>query len=114
MPPLFDENQQLDESKLGDSCDNKYPRSHKAMLISQGFNPETGYLITSVEHCTQAETTDNITVAKCSASEEDSDTKRNKKRSKNFKEREDNDKKHSKKISSLYCSLHGENNLKIG
>ena len=41
MPPLFDENQQLDESELVDSITNKAPRSHKAMLISQGFNPET-------------------------------------------------------------------------
>ena len=51
---------------------------------------------------------DNISVAKFSASDEDSDTKRHKKRSKS-KEREDNGKKHRKKKSSLYCSLHGEN-----
>ena len=46
MPPLFDENQQLDESELVDSLTNKEPRSHKAMMISQGFNSETGYLET--------------------------------------------------------------------
>ena len=51
MTPLFDENQQLDESQLVDSLDNKAPRSHKAMLISQGFNPETGYLATFMENC---------------------------------------------------------------
>ena len=39
MPPLFDENQQLNESKLVDSLANKLPRSHKAMLILKGFNP---------------------------------------------------------------------------
>ena len=33
MPPLFDKNQQLDESELVDSLANKAPRSHKAMLI---------------------------------------------------------------------------------
>ena len=48
-------------------------------------------------------------MAKFSASDEDSDTKKNKKRSKNFKEREYNGKKRLKN-SSLYCSLHGENN----
>ena len=48
MPPLFDENQQLDESELVDSLANKAPISHKAMLISQGSNPETGYLETFV------------------------------------------------------------------
>ena len=41
MSPLFDENQQLDESEIVDSLSNKAPKSHKAMLISQGFNPET-------------------------------------------------------------------------
>ena len=39
MLPLFDENQQLDEYKLVDSLANKAPKSHKAILISQGFNP---------------------------------------------------------------------------
>ena len=108
MPPMFDKNQKLDESELVDSLSKKAPRSHKAMLILQGFNPETGYLENFVEHCEQAEITDNISVAKFSASYENSDTKRHKKCSK-FKEREDNGKKHRKKNSSLYCSLHGEN-----
>ena len=42
MPPLFDEIKQLDESKLVDSIANKAPIIHEAMLISKGFNPETG------------------------------------------------------------------------
>ena len=80
MPPLFQESQQLDESELVDSLANKAPRRHKAMLISQGFNTETGYLKTFVEHCEQAETTDNIAGAKFTVSDEDSHTKKNKKR----------------------------------
>ena len=48
-------------------------------------------------------------MAKFSTSDEDSDTKRHKKCSKKFKEREENGKKYLKKKSSLYCSLHGEN-----
>ena len=51
MPPLFEKNQQLDESELVDSIANKSPMIHKAMLISQGFNPETGDLVTSVDQC---------------------------------------------------------------
>ena len=46
MPPLFDKNQQLDESELVDYLSNKAPRSHKAMLISQGFILETVDLAT--------------------------------------------------------------------
>ena len=52
---------------------------------------------------------DNISVANFSASDKDSDTKRHKKSSNNFKGREDNGKKHRKDNSSLHCSLHGEN-----
>ena len=78
------------------------------MLISQGFNPETGDLAIIVNHCDWSKTTDNIAVAKFSASDEDSDTKKQKKRFK-FKERDENGKKRPKKNSSLYCSLHGEN-----
>ena len=63
----------LDESELVDSLANKAPRTHKAMLISQGFNPETANLETFVEHCERAETTDEITGAKFAASEKDSD-----------------------------------------
>ena len=78
------------------------------MLILQCFNPENKDLETFVEHFEQAETMDNIAVAKLYASDEDRATKRHKNRSK-FKERDKNGKKHHKKNSSLYCSLHGEN-----
>ena len=77
------------------------------MMILHCFNPEKGDLSTFVEHCEQAENTDNIAMAKFSASDEDSDTKKNKKHSKKFRKREDNSKKR-RKNSSLYCILHGE------
>ena len=96
MPPLFNENQQLEKSKLMDSLTNKNPRSDRAMLISQGFNPETGDMATFVEQCKWAKPTDNIAVAKFSTSDEYRDTKINKKCSK-FKEREENSKKRHKK-----------------
>ena len=51
MPTLFDEDQQLDDSELIESLANKEPRSNKDMLISQGFNPQTGDMETFVEHC---------------------------------------------------------------
>ena len=49
MPSLFNDNQQLDESEIVDSLANKAPRTHKTMLISQGFNTETVDLATFVE-----------------------------------------------------------------
>ena len=61
------------------------------MLISQGFNLETGYLATFVEHFERAETTDNISMDKFSAAYKESDTKRKKNRFR-FKEREENGK----------------------
>ena len=60
LPPLFEDSKMLDESELVNSLANKAPRTHKAMLISQGFNPETANLETFVEHCERAETTDDI------------------------------------------------------
>ena len=107
IPPLFNCNQQLDESKIMDYLVKKEPRSHNAIMISQVFNPKTGDLATFVEHCELDETTDNIAMAKFS--DQDSDTMKNKRRSKKTKEREDSGKKRCKN-SSLYCSLHGEKN----
>ena len=49
LPPLFEDSQKLDESELVDSLANKAPTTHKAMLIAQGFNPETADLETFVE-----------------------------------------------------------------
>ena len=45
-------------------------------MISQSFNTETGDLATFIEHCKRAETTDNINMAKFSASFEDSNNKK--------------------------------------
>ena len=106
MPPLFHESQQLEDSELVDSLANKAPRSHKAMLISTGSNPETGDLETFSEHCKRAETTENISGSKFAASDKDSDTKRKKNRP-NFKGQGEHGKKRQTKHSKLYFSLRG-------
>ena len=105
LPPLFEDSQVLDESEMVDSLANKAPRSHKAMLINQGFNPETETLETFVEHCERAETTDDIAGAKFAASNKDIEP-RNKKRTKT---KNDQCKKHIKCSTKMYCSLHGDN-----
>ena len=110
MPRHFHDNQQLYGYKLVDPLSNKVQRSHKAMLVSQGFNPETGDLTTFVEQDEQSEIADNIAMAKFSASDEDRDTKKHKKCSRKFKDREDNGKKR-RKNSSLYYTFHGERNI---
>ena len=40
LPPLFEDSQVIEESELFDFLANKAPKSHKAILINQGFNPE--------------------------------------------------------------------------
>ena len=72
MPPLFNDNQYSDESEIVDSLANKAPRAHMDMMLSQGFNSKTGYIETFVEHCKQAETTDNISMANFPFSDYDS------------------------------------------
>ena len=76
--PLFDESQVLEESELVDFLANKAPKSHKAMLINQGFNPGASTLATFFEHCERAETTDDIAGAKFAASDEESEPRRKK------------------------------------
>ena len=94
----------LDESELVDSLANKSPRTHKAMLISQGFNPETADLENFVEHCERAETTDDIAGAKFAASDEDSEPRK--------KKRVKSKDKHSKKRGK--CSTKTGSRQKIG
>ena len=107
-PPLFEDSQMLDESELVDFLANKAPMTHKAMLIAQGFNPESADLETFVEHCERAETTDNISGAKSSASDEDSELR--KKNCTKSKDKDKHGKKFQKRFTKLYCSLHGEKN----
>ena len=75
------------------------------MLINQGFNPETSTLETFVEHCEQAETTNNITGATFAASDKDSMPRRKKR----TKTNNDHGKKRIKRSTKMYCSLHGDN-----
>ena len=110
MPPLFDENQQLDKFELLDSLPNKVPRSHRTILTSQGFNPETGDMETFMEHFKRSETTYNISGVKFDASDKDRNTNRKKKRS-YFKEQDENGKNCHKKRYLLYCSLHEKNQI---
>ena len=105
LPPLFEDSQMLDESELVDSLSNKAPRTHKAILIYQGLNPETADLETFVEHCECAETTDDIAGAKFAASDEDSEPRKKKR----IKSKGEHGKKRKKRPTKLYCSIHGEN-----
>ena len=105
LPPLFKYNQILDDFELVDSLTNKAPRTYKAILIAQGFNPESSNIETFLEHCERATTTDDISGAKFSASDEDSESRKKKR----IKSKDDHGKKRQKRSSKLYCSLHGEN-----
>ena len=105
LPPLFDESQVLEEYKFVDFLSIKAPKSHKAMLIFQGFNPETSSLAAFVKHCERAETNDEIASAKFVASDEESDPKR-KKRSKT---KSDRGKKRLKRSNKMHFYHHGEN-----
>ena len=98
LPPLFEDSQMLDESELVDSLSNKAPRSHKEMLISQGFNPETANLETFVEHCERAETTDDISGERFAAYDEDSEPKKKKR----TKANDDHGKKRKKCYTKMY------------
>ena len=82
MPPLFNDTQQLDEYEIVDLLAKKAPRTHKARMISKGFNPKTGDLATFVENCERDENAYSIALSKIPDSDFDSDTIKAKKRSK--------------------------------
>ena len=105
LPPLFEESQMLDESELVNSLANKAPMTHKAMLISKVFNPETANLETFVEHCDRTETTENIAGVKFAASDEDSEPRKKKR----TKPKDEHGKKLKKRSTKQYFSLHGDN-----
>ena len=105
LQPLFEDSQVIEESELVNFLVNKAPKSHKAMLINQGFNPETATLETFVEPCERAETTDDIAGAKFAASDADSEPRRKKR----TKTKNDHGKKCIKRYTKMYCSLHGDN-----
>ena len=105
LPPLFKDSQVLEESELVDFLANKAPKSHKAMLINQGFNPETSTIETFFEHCKRAETTNDIAREKFADSEEESEPRRKKR----TKTKSDRGKKLIKRSTKMYCSLRGEN-----
>ena len=102
LQPLFEDSKKLNKSELIDSLANKASRTHKAILIVQGFNPETADLETFVEHCERAETTDDIAGANFAASDEDSEQRKKKL----LKSKDKHGKKCQKRSSKLYCSLH--------
>ena len=98
LPPLFKDRQKLDESDLVDSLANKAPRTHKAMLIAQGFNPETADLKTFVEHCKRAETTDDIAGEKFATSDKEIEPRKKER----LKSKDEHGKKRQKRSSKLY------------
>ena len=98
LPPLFEDSQMLDESEFVDSLANKAPKTHKAMLIYQGFNPETANLETFVDHCERAETTDDIAGAKFAVSDEDSELRKKKR----TKSKDDHGKKRKNRSTKMY------------
>ena len=105
LPPLFEDSKKLDKSELVDYLANKEPRTHKAMLIAQGFNPESADIETFVQHCERAETTDDFSGAKFAASDEESELRKEKR----VKSKEKHGKKLQRSSSNRYCSLHREN-----
>ena len=116
FPPIFKDSQILDESELVDYLSNKAARSHKAMLISQGFNHETTNLETFVEHCERAETTDDIAGAKFATSDDfdgamfaASDNVIDPRKKKRTKAKDDHGKKRKKRSTKIHFYLHGDN-----
>jgi hypothetical protein len=60
LTPDFDQAQKLPDRDIMDLLSTKAPKEHKALMMEQGFNPETSTVEEFVEISERAETKDNI------------------------------------------------------
>jgi hypothetical protein len=54
LPPAFEANQKILEPDLMDILVSKAPKSHRELMVDQGFNPQTATTDEFVEICERA------------------------------------------------------------
>ena len=109
MPPLFDPNQKIPATELLDILASKAPQAHKAIMIEQGFDPQTATIQEFVEISERAETKEALTQNKQARfSAEDSDSEDSQKKSRRNKKLRKN-RKESSPRQSYFCKHHGPN-----
>jgi hypothetical protein len=102
LPPTFDPNQKILEPDLMDILVSKAPKSHRELMVDQGFNPQTATTEEFVEICERAEQKDNIRTKHDNSSDDERPTR------KTAKKHHASDYK-SKSKPSFYCKEHGPN-----
>jgi hypothetical protein len=111
LPPDFNEAQELPDRNIMDILSTKAPKEHKALMIEQGFNPETSTVEEFVKISKCAETKVNIYQERKHFfnSNNDSyteDERRSKKKQKPFKARNYQSNSDRKEF---HCKEHGPN-----
>ena len=106
LPPAFEANQKILEPDLIDILVSKAPKSHRELMVDQGFNPQTATTDEFVEICERAESKDalrsNRKRSDDDSSEDECPTR------KAMKKNRTSDYAKSKRLP-FYCKEHGPN-----
>lgn len=110
MPPLFDHIQKIPSPELLDILASKAPQSHKAMMIEQGFDPQTATIKEFVEISERAETKEALgkTERKSEDSDSDDSHKASRREKSKRKKNSSRESSHSKR-QEFFCKHHGPN-----
>jgi hypothetical protein len=101
LPPTFDPNQKILVPDLMDILVSRALKSHRELMVDQGFNPQTATTEEFVEICKRAECKDNIRAKHDSSSDDERPT------GKTAKKHHTSDYKSKK--APFYCKEHGPN-----
>jgi hypothetical protein len=106
LPPAFEANQKILEPDLMDILVSKAPKTHRELMVEQGFNPQTASTDEFVEICERAESKDALQKSVKKSDDDDSEDERpTRKTSKKHRTSE-----YTKaKKSPFYCKEHGPN-----
>jgi hypothetical protein len=110
MPPLFNQTQKIPEPELLDILASKAPQNHKAIIIEQGFDPQTATIQEFVEISECAETKEALGNLHTKSTREDyydsDDSERGRQNKKPKKTRRELS---SSQRQAYFCKHHGPN-----
>jgi hypothetical protein len=107
LPPAFEANQKILEPDLIDILVSKAPKSHRELMVDQGFNPQTATTDEFVEICERVESKNALRSNRTRGNDDDSSEDERLTR-KTMKKHHASDYTKSKRLP-FYCKEHGPN-----
>jgi hypothetical protein len=108
LPPGFVVTQKVPDMDIMDILASKSPKSHKELMTTHGFDPQTATIEEFVEISERAETKDGLYRSKKTRFESDDDSSNDERPSKKAKKKASKKPSYNNK-SRYYCTEHGPN-----